>query len=172
MLTSTPRISSNESSGGGGGGNINGDLAVTGNITQGDGVLVPKYLYLNTPILSAATFAASTNYPFFVTNFQGDAFYIVGMYCAYTAAAGAAAGFQVEVANIGVAPGSGSIQNSIPLPLNGTPNRVQSAIIDTPTLLNPAGGVTSINFRVGSTTTTSLAGLVITVVLQRELPVA
>ena len=55
-------------------------------------------------------------------------------------------------------------QNSVGVALNGMANTTVNATISTQTTIS-AG--TSINFVVGATATTSLAGLVITVVLQR-----
>jgi hypothetical protein len=120
--------------------------------------------YVNSPTFAAATFAASTSYPLWTAPNDQTTWQIIAVSARYTAAAGSAATFQVEVAGAAVAPGSGTAQNSTGIALNGTANTTVNGVLTTQTVIS-AG--TSINLVVGSTATTSLVGCNITVVLQR-----
>jgi hypothetical protein len=120
--------------------------------------------YINSPTFAAASFAASTSYPIWTAPNDQTTWQIIAVSARYTTAAGSAATFQVEVAGAGIAPGSGTAQNSTGIALNGTANTTVNAVITTQTVIAPG---TSINAVVASTATTSLAGLNFTVVLQR-----
>lgn len=120
--------------------------------------------YLNSATYAAATFAASTSYPFIVWPNDGTTWVISGISARYTTGAASAATFQIEVAGAGVAPGSGVVQNSTGIALNGTANTNVNGVVTTQT---PITGGTAVNFKVGGTATTSLVGLVITLAIQR-----
>lgn len=146
-------------------------MSSTLNPDSGPGVVVNTPLlgpgvidYVNSQTYATATFAASTSYPFIVWPNDGTTWVISGLSARYTTAAASAATFQVEVAGAGVAPGSGVVQNSTGVALNGSINTNVNGVITTQT---PITGGTAINLKVGGTATTSLVGLVITLAIQR-----
>jgi hypothetical protein len=142
---------------------INPDTGSFVNITTplgGPGVLD----YFNSQTYAAATFAASTSYPLFTWPNDGSTWIISAISARYTTAAGSAATFQIEVAGAGTAPGSGLAQNSTGVALNGSANTTVNGVVTTQT---PITAGTAVNAVVGSTATTSLVGLTITLTLQR-----
>lgn len=123
--------------------------------------------YVTSPNLAAATFAQNTSYPLYTVPNDGKTWGIVGISWRFSTQAAAAATFNVEVAGAAVAPGSGTNQTSAALTLQGTANTTINAsnLISPVTTISPGS---SINLVVTNTAaTTSLAGLVITITLQR-----
>lgn len=113
---------------------------------------------------AAATFAQNTSYPIYTAPNDGKTWQVVGVSHRFTVQAGAAATFSVEVAGAAVAPGSGTAQTGA-LALQGTANTTINDTVTTQTVIAPGA---SLNLVVSNTAaTTSLAGLVVTVTLQR-----
>lgn len=120
--------------------------------------------YLNTTVLAAASFAASTSYQFYVSPNDGKTWQIVSIDYQFTTQATSAATFDVTIDAAAGAPGSGTSQFGGTLSLQGTANTTISAKPSTQTVF---GTGTKISFKVGATATTGLAGLLITLTLQR-----
>lgn len=113
--------------------------------------------------LAATNFAASTNYPLYVAPNDGKTWQIVGISYRFSAQAGSAATFSVEVAGAATAPGSGTAQTGA-LTLQGTANTTINGTLSTQTVF---GAGSAVNLVVASTATTSLANFSLTMVLQR-----
>jgi hypothetical protein len=113
---------------------------------------------------AAATFAQNTSYPIYTAPNDGKTWKVVGISYRFTTQSTSASTFSLEVAGAGVAPGSGTAQTGA-LSLQGTANTTINGTLTASTTVS-AG--TSINLVVSNTAaTTGLAGLVITVSLQR-----
>lgn len=127
---------------------------------------VSYFEYVTFFALTASSFAASTDYPLYTFPNDGTTWQVCAVTARYSAAAGSAATFNVEVAGAAIAPGSGTLQlTSAGVVLNGTPNTtVNGVVITSPTVAGPG---TMLNLIVASTATTSVANLSITVALQR-----
>lgn len=119
--------------------------------------------YVTFSALAATNFAASTNYALYTAPNDGKTWQIVAVSYRFTAQAGSAATFSVEVAGAATAPGSGTAQTGA-LTLQGTANTTINGTLTTQTAL--AAG-SQINLVVASTATTSLANFSLTVALQR-----
>lgn len=119
--------------------------------------------YVTFTALAATNFAASTNYPLYVAPNDGKTWKVVGVSYRFSAEAGSAATFSVEVAGAGTAPGSGTAQTGS-LSLQGTTNTTINGTLSTQTVF---GAGSAVNLVVGSTATTSLANFSLTLVLQR-----
>lgn len=119
--------------------------------------------YYTTQVLAAATFAASTSYQFYIAPNDGKTWQIVSIDYQFTTQAGSAATFNVTVDAAAGAPGSGTSQFSA-LSLQGTAN---TTITAAPTTQTVFGSGQKLSFKVGSTATTSLVGLLVTVTMQR-----
>lgn len=120
--------------------------------------------YWTSTVLAAATFAASTSYQFYVAPNDGKTWQVTGISYQFTTQAGSAATFDVTVDAAAGAPGSGTSQFGGTLSLQGTANTTINAVPTTQTVF---GAGTKLSFKVGSTATTSLVGLLLTVSLQR-----
>ena len=123
--------------------------------------------YVTSPNLAAATFAQNTSYPLYTSPNDGKTWQITGISYRFSTQSTAASTFNVEIAGAAVAPGSGVNQTSAALTLQGTANTTINAsnLLATPTVF---GAGSSINLVVTNTNaTTGLAGLVITVTMQR-----
>lgn len=120
--------------------------------------------YLSSPNLAAATFAQNTSYPLYTAPNDGKTWIVTGISYRFSAQAGAAATFSLEVAAAATAPGSGTAQTGA-LTLQGTANTTINGVLTAQTVF---GAGTSVNLVVSNTAaTTSLVGLVIVVSLQR-----
>lgn len=127
------------------------------------GVLNSQNEYVSFTALAATNFAASTNYPIFVVPNDGATWKVVAVSYRFSAQAGSAATFTVEVTPSGTAMGSGTAQTGN-LTLQGTTNTVINGTLTASTTLAAGSQLTLV---VGSTATTSLANLEFTAVLQR-----
>lgn len=119
--------------------------------------------YIVSPLLAAATFAASTSYPLWTAPNDGSTWRVTAVSERHTVAAGSAATFTVEVAAAATAPGSGVAQTGN-IALNGTANTTVNAA---PTASTNISNGASVNLVVGSTATTSLVNCLIIVSIQR-----
>ena len=119
--------------------------------------------YVSFTALTATSFAASTNYPIYVVPNDGYTWKIVAVSYRFSAQAGSAATFTVEVTPSGTAMGSGTAQTGN-LSLQGTTNTVINGTLTASTTIAAGGQVT---FVVGGTATTSLANFAATVALTR-----
>lgn len=113
--------------------------------------------------LAATNFAASTDYALYTAPNDGKTWQIVGVSYRFTAQAGSAATFSLEVAGAAIAPGSGTAQTGN-LTLQGTANTTINGALTTQTTF---GAGSQVNLVVASTATTSLANFSLTLVLQR-----
>ena len=120
--------------------------------------------YVSVGPLAAASFVQNTSYPEYTAPNDGKTWKIVGVSYRFTTQATGAANFKLEVAGAGVAPGSGTAQTGN-LTLQGTANTTINGTLTAQTTIS-AGS--SINLVVtNDAATTGLAGLVITISLQR-----
>jgi hypothetical protein len=119
--------------------------------------------YVTFSALAATNFAASTNYALYTAPNDGKTWKVVGVSYRFTAQAGSAATFSVEVAGAATAPGSGTAQTGA-LTLQGTTNTTINGTISTQTTF---GAGSQVNLVVASTATTSLANFSLTLALQR-----
>jgi hypothetical protein len=137
----------------------------TGQTYQINSLPIPSNEYVNSNVLAAATFVQNTSYPLWTAPNDGATWKVANVSYRFTAQAGAAATFSVEVAGAATAPGSGTAQTGA-LSLQGTANTTINGTVTTQTTIS-AGS--SLNLVVSNTAaTTSLAGLVIVIVLQRQ----
>lgn len=129
------------------------------------GILVPVYEYVTSQALAAAAFANGSTYPIYTFPNDGFTWKVVAASVRFTTAASAAATAQIEVSASGTAPGSGTVQLTAGMALNGSANTVvNGTVIASPTTI--AAGA-SLNIQAGGAATTDLVGMVITVALQR-----
>lgn len=137
----------------------------TGQTFQINSLPIPQNEYVNSNVLAAATFVQNTSYPLWTAPNDGATWKVLNVSYRFTAQAGAAATFSVEVAGAATAPGSGTAQTGA-LSLQGTANTTINGTVTTQTTI--AAG-SSLNLVVSNAAaTTSLTGLVIVVVLQRQ----
>lgn len=124
--------------------------------------------YLNTGVLAAASFVQNTSYPFYTSPNDSKTWKVVGISYRFTVQATGAATFNMEVAAAATAPGSGTAITGA-LTLQGTANTTINATLSAfvaSTMTLSAGK--SLNLVVtNDAATTGLAGLVVTVSLQR-----
>jgi hypothetical protein len=120
--------------------------------------------YISTTTLAAATFAASTSYQFYTAPNDGKTWIVTGISYRFTTQATGAATFDITVDGAATAPGAGTSQFGGTLSLQGTANTVINAV---PTTQTTFGNGSLLSFKVGSTASTGLVGLTITVTLQR-----
>lgn len=125
---------------------------------------VPQLMYLTTPVLAAASFVQNTSYPFWTAPSDGKTWKVVGISYRFTVQSTGASTFGLEHAATAVAPGSGTLQTGA-LTLQGTANTTINGTLTTQTTVSPGQ---SLNFVVTNTAaTTGLAGLTISLILQR-----
>jgi hypothetical protein len=120
--------------------------------------------YLNSSVLAAATFAASTSYNFYIIPNDGKTWQVTGISYQFTTQATGAATFDVTADAAAGAAGSGTSLFGGTLTLQGTANTTINAVPTTQTVLTPG---MKLAFKVGSTASTGLVGLLITVTIQR-----
>lgn len=117
---------------------------------------------------AAATFAQNTSYPVYTAPNDGKTWKVVGISYRFTVQSTGASTFGLEIAGAAVAPGSGTLQTGA-LTLQGTANTTINGTLLTfvpATMTVSPGG--SVNLVVTNTAaTTGLAGLVVTLTLQR-----
>lgn len=106
---------------------------------------------------------ASTSYPLYTNPNDAKTWIITGISYRFSTQATGAATFSLEVAGAAVAPGSGTAQAS-GMTLQGTANTTINVVPTTQTVF---GAGTSVNVVIASTATTGLAGLNVTVTMQR-----
>lgn len=143
---------------------VTGVTTLAGGSTVG-GLLVPTYEYVSSQVLASAGFAANAVVPLYTFPNDGFTWKVASASVRFTTAAGSAATVQVEVAASGTAPGSGTVQLTGGMALNGSANTVvNGTLITTPTTIADGAALSII---AGSTATTSLVGMVVTIALQR-----
>lgn len=120
---------------------------------------ISYYEYCASSVLSAT----SATQPLFTVPNDGCTWQVAGVSARFSTASSSGT-LQVEVAGAGVAPGSGTNQLTGTVSLAGTANTtVNGTVIASPTTISPGA---SINLVIAGTMT-SLAGCVVTVILQR-----
>lgn len=128
-----------------------------------NGVIVPKYMYINSAKADNCGGTSAANTPLWTAPNDSTTWKVKAASWRFTTASNAGTG-TIEVAGAAVAPGSGVAQQTVASSLAGTANTtVNGTISGTPTTI--AAG-SALNIVTGGTMT-SVAGCVVTVVLQR-----
>jgi hypothetical protein len=121
--------------------------------------------YTSSVTLAAATFAASTSYIQYTMPNDGKTWVLTGVSYRFHVQATSAATFDVTVDGAGTAAGAGTSQTgSGGCSLQGTADTTINVVPTTQTVF---GAGSALSFKVGSTATTGLAGLTVTLSLQR-----